>query len=76
MPRANGMFVRGLMGELHALTSWSGQILQAVEGSQRDHIEVDQVQLREGQSGEGLAGLLLACAFNTSTTLPGSFARV
>src|SRR6185312_2365851 len=63
MPRANGMSARGLMGELRALTPWSGQILQAVEGSQRDHIEVDQVQLRKGQGGDRLAGLFLAGAF-------------
>ena len=63
MPRANPVSARGLMGELCALTPRSGQMLQAVERSQRDHIEVDQVQLREGQGGDGLQGLFLACAF-------------
>src|SRR5256885_263445 len=63
MPRANGIFARGLMRELRALTPWSGQILQAVEGSQRDHIEVDQVQLRKGQGGDRLPGGFLAWAF-------------
>ena len=63
MPRANGMLARGLMEELRALTPWRGQILQAVEGSQRDHIEVDQVQLREGQGSDCIPGGFLARAF-------------
>ena len=38
-------------------------MLQAEEGGQWDHVEVDQVQLRKGQCGERLQGLFLICAF-------------
>src|SRR5689334_15121278 len=63
MPRANGMFARGLIIELCVLTPCSGQMLQAEEGGQWDHVEVDQVQLREGQCGERIPGGFHACAF-------------
>ncbi len=57
------MFARGLRGELRVLTPRSGQLLQAEEGGQWDHVEVDQVQLLEGQGGERLQGLFLVWAF-------------
>src|SRR5260370_15830947 len=52
------------IGELRVLTPCSGQMLQAEEGGQWDHIEVDQVQLREGQCGYRIPGGFHACAFH------------